>query len=39
MAILKKNKFRNFDSFRRVFFENQIISQDTDIIRKEATAS
>ncbi len=39
MALLRKNKFRNFDSFRRVFFENQIISQDTDIIRKEATAS
>ncbi len=39
MALLRKNKFRNFDSFRRVFFENQIISQDTDLRRKEATAS
>jgi len=34
MALLKKNKFRNFDSLRRVFFENQIISQDTETIKK-----
>jgi hypothetical protein len=39
MALLKKNKFRNFDSLRRVLFENQIISQDTETIRKQATAS
>jgi hypothetical protein len=39
MALLKKNKFRYFDSVRRVFLENKIINEDTENIRKNASAS
>jgi len=39
MALLRKNKFRNFDHIQQVFFENKIISEDTDSIRKEAITS
>lgn len=37
--LLNKNKFRKFDSIRRAFIENQIITQDPQILRKEAFAS
>ena len=39
MTLLRKNKFRSFDKIQQVFFENQIISEDTDSIRKEAITS
>lgn len=39
LLLLNKNKIRYFDRARRVFFENQIISEDPIQIRKETFSS
>ncbi len=39
LLLLNKNKFRYFDNVRRVFLENQIISEDPIQIRKETFSS